>query len=141
MNCIRWIACAGLACTGLGADAPVVPDGKYSLRITHQARLRNDEDALKPIPAAQYEPARGQTNIAVQISGQGRQVLLLPGKISGTLHGTTNSTSHFELKEGLFAGGSFAIGKTESGWVGTYTVFGSGRPIVSSVRGPLVLQP
>lgn len=141
MNCIRWIVGLGLAGTLLGADAPVIPDGSYSFRVTHQARLHHDEHPLKPIPSEQYVPAKVPTNIVVQVRGEGREVLLLPRKITGTLQGTTNSISRFELKEGLFAGGSLSIEKSRSGWIGTFTEFGSGRPILSSVRGPLVREP
>jgi len=63
------------------------------------------------------------------------------GVDSGALQSNTNAVATYELTEGLFAGGSLTVEKTESGWVGTFTRFGSGRPILSSMRGPLSPQP
>lgn len=141
MNALPWFTCIALACRLAAADVVTPPEGSYQLRVTHQARLEPDNTPLKPIPSAQYQPTNGLPEITVQISGGGKQVSLMPGKISGTLQSNTNAVATYHLTQGLFAGGSLTVEKSESGWVGTLTRFGSGRPILSSVRGPLSPQP
>lgn len=141
MNMLPWFTSLALACRLAAADVVTPPDGSYQLRVTHQARLQTDNHPLKPIPSAQYQPTNGLPEITVRISGGGKQAILMPGKISGALQSSTNAVATYDLTEGLFAGGSLTVEKTESGWTGTFTRFGSGRPILSSVRGPLSPQP
>ncbi len=141
MNALPWFTSFALACRLAAADVVTPPDGSYQLRVTHQARLQPGNDHLKPIPSAQYLPARGIPDVGVRISDGGKQVILMPRKISGALQATTNAVATYQLEEGLFAGGSLTVEKTESGWIGTFTEFGSGRPILSSVRGPLTPEP
>jgi hypothetical protein len=141
MNTLPWFTGIALACRLAAADVVTPPDGSYQLRVTHQARLQADNDPLKPIPSAQYQPTNGIPDISVRISDGGKHAVLMPGKISGALRSTTNAIATYQLTEGLFAGGSLTVEKTESGWMGTFTRFGSGRPILSSVRGPLSPQP
>ncbi len=141
MSTLPWFTCLALACRLAASDVVTPPDGSYQLRVTHQARLQPDNHPLKPIPSAQFQPTNGLPEITVRISGGGKQVSLMPGKISGALQSNTNAIATYDLTEGLFAGGSLTVEKSESGWVGTFTRFGSGRPILSSVRGPLSPQP
>lgn len=141
MNTLPWFTGIALACRLAAADVVTPPDGSYQLRVTHQARLQPDNHPLKPIPSAQYQPTNGIPDISVRISDGGKHAVLMPGKISGALRSNTNAVATYELTQGLFAGGSLTVEKMESGWTGTFTRFGSGRPILSSVRGPLSPQP
>jgi hypothetical protein len=42
------------------------------------------------------------------------------------------------LTKNLFAGGRFVVWSSDGGFEAEYTVYGSGVPIISSERGPLV---
>lgn len=143
MNWRRWpVVLALVAGVLLAEDSESGPpvDGAYVLKVTHRARIRPEAVGLRPIPAGDYEAVKEGGVIEVRIRDGGKAVSLLPRKISGVRIPGTNAVQEYELREGLFAGGRLDLEKVGAGWVGTFTEYGSGRPILGSVRGPLELK-
>ena len=122
---------------------PVIPmtglkDGDFTLRV--EARLATTEGIQfphDPIPSAGYEPAKGEV-LLIRFSENGLRVALPDKKITGVVDVSGSTKRVYSLSDGLFAGGSLTIEKSSQGLVATFTVFGSGEPVLSSKRGPLI---
>jgi hypothetical protein len=133
-------ALAGL-CVGCGTPVSYpFPEGNYTLALTHTAgrpavRLPSD-----PIPEASYQPASGLKTLHLSFSEGGKQVKIMPDGVSGTLEKEKGALRVYRLSQGLFAGGRLTVEDTSAGLVSTYTVFGSGEPVLSSKRGTLVRE-
>ena len=63
----------------------------------------------------------------------------LPGGISGELEKVAGNSRIYDLNKGLFAGGRLIVKQTRKGREITFTEFGSGAPVISSVRGMMKL--
>lgn len=116
-----------------------LPDGDYAMAV--EMRLATTEGIQfphDPIPPANYEPAQPGEVLHIRFSGNGSQVGLPQKQITGTLERTGPQKHVYRLSEGLFAGGGLIVEETSKGLVSTYTVFGSGEPVLSSRKGPLV---
>jgi hypothetical protein len=125
-----------------GAEPPALKDGNYTLKVTHSARHPAVQFPHSPIPEKEYQPAKDQPDIQLRFLDQGRKVVVqpkgAPGKaISGKLEKASADGRIYQLTEGLFAGGSLTLKQTNAGFIATYTIYGSGVPIIASFRGPV----
>lgn len=73
-------------------------------------------------------------------SANGENVTIDSSEITGTLQTVETQKEIFYLDEGLFAGGRFVVWKQNGILEAELTVYGSGRPIVGSERGTLILN-
>jgi hypothetical protein len=89
-----------------------------------------------------YTPLLGEP-IALTFSDDASAVELIPSAGGTTVHGSRNPTrtdrAWYDLD--LFAGGRFVVSLAEGQFLAEYTIYGSGRPIVSSTRGTLSPSP
>jgi hypothetical protein len=123
------------------AAEPKLPkDGEYTFKITHVADHPEVSFPHSPIPNKAYKPVKEEKTLIVRFTKKSKEVLILPGGVAGTLEKADANGQVYKLSKGLFAGGSFTLNHTKKGLIATYTKFGSGVPVISSVRGS-VRQP
>lgn len=75
----------------------------------------------------------------VTFSEAGDTVNIEPGEIKGIKTDGDKKSKHYELVEGVFAGGRFIVWKDSIGFQVERTIYGSGIPILKSERGKLEL--
>jgi hypothetical protein len=63
--------------------------------------------------------------------------LIEPGAIHGIKTTDAGNSLKYELNEGLFAGGRIIIWSENDDFKGEFTIYGSGVPIIKSLRGVL----
>lgn len=118
-------------------------DGRWELRvdrawdgvggnITFPSDWLSEED---------YKPVSNGPTYLVVVSGSTTTVSVGNPPIKGSR--TTATVEHitYDLTEGAFAGGRFVVWAGSKGFQAELTIYGSGRPIVTSERGCLVLKP
>lgn len=118
-----------------GADPFVMKDGDYTLKTT---QVTVDDPHVQfphsPIPDADYKLNKEAEQLLLKISREGKAVSLLGA--TGTLEKATENERIYELQgKKLTAGAQLILKKTAEGVIGTYTLFGSGRPVLVSYRG------
>jgi hypothetical protein len=115
---------------------PVPPaDGDYTLKVSFEAddpQVQVPGDAIRD---EAYKPQKDGSTLKLRISEQGKKITLAGD--SGTLEKQTATELIYDLPKGgsAKAGAQLSLIMTADGIVGTYTVFGSGLPVLSSVRG------
>lgn len=122
-----------------GESLPV-PDGDYEIKVTHSVKHPKVDFPYSPIPVEQYAPVKKNSKISIRLSDDGNKVELPNIKASGKLTKATPGKRVYHLDKGLFAGGQVTIEKTKTGLVASYTVFGSGVPVIQSERGKLTTE-
>ncbi len=89
-----------------------------------------DENEYKTLSENRY--------YSVTISENGETVIIEPGSINGTKVSKDIETIQFyELDEGTFAGGRFTIWEKNGLFEAEFTTYGSGVPVIESLRGNL----
>lgn len=111
----------------------------YTLKVTQEALHPKMGGPSDKVPDNSYLPAKKQADLRLRFSKDRKKVYILPGEISGVQTSGDGSKRVYLLKKGLFAGGRLTVEKTKKGLVTTFTVFGSGVPVISSKRG--VIKP
>ena len=115
----------------------LLEDGHYTLKITHVAKHPFVGSPRVPIPDEQYKATDEGGELQVWFSEKGKVVTILPRKISGSLERADVKSREYRLVRGLFAGGRLSVKDTPGGRVATFTEYGSGVPVISSLRGKL----
>ena len=132
---------AGLAGSGPCLELSCLAGGQFVYVPTRQwqssATPAGKPDAVE-LSEADYAPLLGP-RYNVTFSGDAQHVEVTPSAGGDTVQGTRRTPpvdqARFELE--LFAGGRFVVQLGNAAWQAEYTVYGSGRPIVSSTRGEL----
>ncbi len=123
-------SCVGLDCLA-GAELTYEPTQTW-----HAPPGRFD--AAGELAEADYTPMPGAT-IALKFSDDATQLQLTPTAGGATVTGTRNlartDRAWYELQ--LFAGGRFVVQVGANQFTAEHTIYGSGRPILSSTRGVL----
>ena len=117
------------------SELDVLKDGEYTLKVTHDADLSGIQFPHSPIPDAAYKPEKDANPLRLQFSEKGKKVTILPDKVSGTLQKKTAAERIYSLSGGGSAGGQLRLNQTATGIIGTYTLYGSGLPVLFSKRG------
>jgi hypothetical protein len=127
-------------------SAPAIEDGTWDLRIDRQGDSEDAEDTFGFLPETSYHPVEDGPTYRVAVSEEGTRVSFGGGRttydavVSGKQTSTADGRLTYDLT-GLFAGGRFVVWKNAEGLQGEFTIYGSGRPIISSERGRLVRAP
>jgi len=110
-------------------------DGDYTLKVTLEADDPQVQFPRDVIRDEAYKPQKNGTTVKLRISEQGKKITIAGD--SGTLEKQTATESIYDLPEGgsAKAGAQLRLKPTAGGIVGTYTTFGSGLPVLSSLRG------
>jgi hypothetical protein len=140
MKCVLFFLLLLATSLAQAAEPPALKDGDYTLKVTHAAQHPVVQFPRSPIPDKEYKPANKESNIQLRFSEEGKKVILqpegVPGKgVSGTLEKADADGRFYDLKEGLFAGCSLRLKQTKQGLIATYTIYGSGVPVIASFRG------
>jgi len=124
-----------------GADLPAFADGNWEMHVDRKWKgLPGDvQFPTDPLDEEDYEPVDDGPVYAVVVSGGGQSVEVGDEPVVGVLEPGQPGEWLFNLTEGTFAGGRFVVWSSESALQAEFTIYGSGVPIVSSERGPLVL--
>jgi hypothetical protein len=146
----------GCAAADDGA-ADVVPDaGAWTLRsfVDGAWELRADrawdrdsgevQFPNDPLDEEGFVPLDAPVAYAIALSSDGTRIEIVEAgaqPVTGQLHASTSSIVEFDLSGGLFAGGRFVAWVGPGGLQSEYTIYGSGVPIIGSVRGALVPAP
>ncbi|OYV07594.1 MAG: hypothetical protein CFE26_00235 [Verrucomicrobiales bacterium VVV1] len=111
-------------------------DGDYTLKLTLEAKDPQVQFPRSVIPDEVYQPYKKEGDtLKIRISEQGKKITIAGD--SGTLEKQTATESIYDLPEGgsAKAGAQLRLRPTADGVFGTYTTFGSGLPVLSSLRG------
>ena len=119
----------------VAAEALPLKSDEYTLI---QLQVANHPDVNLPhdiIPNDQYRLVKKPKVLSFQFSENRKEVKIPSLKVSGKLRKVDGNKRYYELTKGLFGGGSLTIEKNKSGLTATFTVFGSGVPVITSSRG------
>jgi hypothetical protein len=90
-----------------------------------------------PLDESDYQPVRPTAVYQVVLSEAGTTVTVGTTPYTGTRDATSSDRVTFKLSTGTFAGGRFVVWPGKTSLQAELTIYGSGRPIVSSERGAL----
>jgi len=107
----------------------------YVTRVSDHPRVQYPRDSLTE---DQYRPDSSGRSYDVRFSAEGEQVHIQQDSIEGIKVSETVHAKTYELTRGLFAGGRFVVMRQALPVEAEFTIYGSGVPIISSERGPLI---
>lgn len=121
----------------------VLTDARWELRVDRewQEFSGNVELPSDQLTESAYQPVYPGPVYPVVFSDGCKDVSIGDTPIEGHLTTTGDERSNYDLADGTFAGGRFVVWSTSDGLRAEFTLYGSGRPIVMSERGDLVLVP
>jgi hypothetical protein len=117
-------------------------DGDYMLKVSFEADDPKVQLPRAVIPDEAYQPLKKEgATLKIRISEHGKKITIAGD--AGTLEKQTATESIYDLPEGgsAKAGAQLRLKHTAGGIIGTYTIFGSGLPVLSSVRGAVTPAP
>lgn len=88
-----------------------------------------------------YVPVVSGPVYPIVVYDQGLWIAIGTTPLKGQRFTSSDSEVRYDITEGAFAGGLFVARSSATGLQGELTIYGSGVPIISSERGPLVLEP
>jgi hypothetical protein len=117
-------------------------DGQWGLRVDRAWDGLDGGISFPSDPLAEddYEPVSGGPVYPIVVTDLGSRVAVGATPLEGARSSTDGDRIVFELSEGTFAGGRFAVWGLNHGLQAELTIYGSGRPIVKSERGSLIRQ-
>jgi len=118
--------------------------GSWDLRVDRawSGVAGNVQFPSDPLDESAYEAVVGGPTHRVVVSDGGRQVVIGKTPLQGQRTRATDSVVEYSLSADTFeapAGGRFVVWRSTDGLQGELTFYGSGRPIVKSERGSMVL--
>ena len=126
------------------ARADQLVDGAWEFRVD-RAWSNTGSRRSNEVAEREYQPAPDGATFPVLVSDHGSTVTIGAApewnrRVRFPLKGSRTSvadTITYHLDEGTFAGGRFVVWPGDQGLQGELTIYGSGLPIVASVRGRL----
>lgn len=120
------------------AGLAALADGTYELRVDRE--WMGDDPATPDAELAEkdYAPVDAGVVYAVVFSKDTARVAIGDGPLVGMRGAHTATRVEYALDVGTFAGGRFVLRETRAGVDAELTIFGSGRPVAKSERGPLL---
>jgi hypothetical protein len=103
-------------------------------KVLDHPNVRFPADDLKE---TDYTATEENIQYDIAFSENGQTITLEPGTIHGTKSADTGNSLKYELDDGLFAGGRIIIWSENDDFKGEFTIYGSGVPIIKSLRGIL----
>jgi hypothetical protein len=122
------------------AAAPALKDGAWDLQVDRQGGSEDPREAFGFLPEANYHHIDNGPSHRVVLSESATRVVIQTKYLSGNLVANGRRTSVtdgrvlYELGDG---DGRFVVWQAPQGPQGEFTLYGSGRPIISSERGVL----
>jgi hypothetical protein len=118
--------------------------GSWELRVDRawNGVAGNIQFPSDPLDESAYEAVVGGPTHRVVVSDGGRQIAIGETPLRGQRTKATDSLVEYSLSPGTFdapAGGRLVVWLRAGGLQGELTYYGSGRPIVKSERGSMVL--
>lgn len=118
-------------------------DGEWLLRVNR--RWNGDPTSVTspaaPLPQEDYEPVSDGPSYEILLGGHLRLASIGDEPFEGELTTEPDQELTYELTTGTLAGGRLVIRADASGLQAELTMYGSGVPIASSERGPLIPKP
>ncbi len=109
----------------------------YILRIDRVLDHPNVQFPADDLTDRDYTSIQEDIQYDIAFSENGQTIVIEPGAIHGTKTTGVGNSLRYELDEGLFAGGRFVIWTENDDFKGEITIYGSGVPIIKSLRGIL----
>jgi len=129
-------------CLCTDADISLAND-EWLLRVNR--RWNGDPTAVTspsaPLPQDDYEPVTDGPSYEILLGGNWRVALIGEERLQGELTTEPGEELTYDITTGTSAGGRLVIWADASGLQAELTMYGSGVPIVSSERGPLIPKP
>ncbi len=115
-------------------------DGDWILAVDREWKGAPGSVSLPsdPLDEAEYEPVAGNVTYPVLVSGGWKQASVGAPQMIGQTAAGQPDRLWYDLSTGTFAGGRFVVWAAASTLQAELTIYGSGVPIVSSVRGTLL---
>ncbi len=138
---ILALACSDNSCDNLSRKLASLQGKEFVFVVD---RIANSPEALFPkdeLDETNYIQSNEMKAYTVSFSDDGNNILVEPGSIKGKKVKTVNksSLSHYDIAEGAFAGGRVILWSVKEKLQAELTIYGSGKPILSSERGLLVV--
>ena len=135
-----WVGCASSGNeTEELADFTAMNGNIYLFTVNRTATQPKVTSPQQELKESDYSATADGKIYAVSFSTDGSSVTLEPGTFRGEKTVVADKTIRFyTLTGGAFAGGRFEVRSSASGLEGELTIYGSGLPILSSVRGSLL---
>ena len=142
------LAVAGASCEPEAGGVPGTPDqlvdGAWELRVD-RTWSRTGIRRPSELTETDYQPVANGATYSIVVSDRGARVTIGSAPagdrgIRSPLEGTRTVDTGlviYNLDKGTFAGGRFVVWPGDQALQGELTIYGSGLPIVSSVRGRL----
>jgi hypothetical protein len=126
-----------------GDSAVDLADGEWLLQVNRRwnGDLTGIDSSSTPLPQEDYEPTSDGTSYVVRLARDWFEASIGDEPLLGELTTEPGDKLTYEITTGTTAGGRLVIWTDASGLQAELTIYGSGVPIVSSERGPLVPQP
>ena len=109
----------------------------YSLKIDKVSNLPDVQFPHDCLRESDYTATNEDIQYELTFSADGQTVSIEPGTVVGNRISESKNSVNYELGEGLFAGGRLVIRINQDVFEAEYTIYGSGVPIVKSMRGIL----
>ena len=121
------------------SELPAFHDGTWMLVVDRTLRDGSATAGAPeaPLSESDFAPAVGNATYRVDVSEQGARIVVTEPRLVGRLETATPDRRTYQIVEGSFAGGRFVAWQISDGLQGELTMYGSGRPVVRSERGPL----
>lgn len=121
-------------------DAPSIAllYGKtYILKIDKVSNLPDVQFPHDCLRESDYTATTDDIQYELTFSADGQTVTIEPGTVVGNRISVSEDSVNYELGAGLFAGGRLKIWMNQNVLEAEYTIYGSGVPIIKSMRGVL----
>ena len=117
--------------------------GGWDLRVDRawDGQAGNVQFPSDTLAESAYGPVVGGPTYRVVVSAGGEHVAIGETPLQGRRTKRTASLIEYDLSKGTFAGGRFVAWLGTDGLQGELTIYGSGRPIVTSERGSVIPVP
>jgi len=149
-HAVLLLLCAVLAagCSGRGGGpgaraAPSLEEftrGTWRLVVdrTWDGQAGNPRRPSDTLPESAYGAVAGGGQYSIFVSAGGDEIAIAEGSLHGRRTKESDALLEYRLGKGTFAGGRFVVRAGGDGLQGELTIYGSGRPIIKSERGPVL---
>ncbi|BCX46965.1 hypothetical protein HAHE_08730 [Haloferula helveola] len=124
-----------LASVAFASESLPLASTEYTLILTHEAKRPEVRLPGDAIPEKEYRAVKERSILHVRFTEDRKAVEIMPAGIVGKVANADAKKRVYRLTKGLFAGGQLIIESTANGLTATLTEYGSGVPVISSVRG------
>ncbi|MFO7369922.1 MAG: hypothetical protein R6X09_06605 [Bacteroidales bacterium] len=109
----------------------------YNLKVDKVSNLPDVQFPHDCLRESDYTATADDIQYELTFSADGKSVSIEPGTVVGNRISVSENSVNYELGASLFAGGRLLIWMNPDGYEAEYTIYGSGVPIITSMRGVL----